>query len=95
MLSHSISPITSHSTDWWNHNSILPMLNTSINMMAGMELAQSPGTGTSPITQEDYMPRRTSTASSVEIAEWQEKVRVEVSAHGPSTVVVQNYLTQV
>ena len=62
---------------------MMPSLDTSISMMAELGLSQSAGATASPVTQEEYNPRRTSMASNPEIAEWQEKVRVEVSSTIP------------
>lgn len=63
--------------DWWSTNGFMPALNTSIDQMADLQLQQTQSN--SPIIGDDYGGRRASINSNSELADWQEKVRVEVS----------------
>ena len=79
MPSPMLSPVSSQTLQTWPQNAMMPHLDTSISMMADLGLSLSAGATASPITQDEYNPRRTSITSNSEIAEWQEKVRVEVN----------------
>ena len=81
MSNRMMSPLSSQQTDWWPSNTMMPLLDTSISMMGDLGLSQSAGATGSPIQGDEYGLRRSSMASNPEIAEWQEKVRVEVSFH--------------
>ena len=74
-----LSPLPSQSPEWWAVPEMMPPLDMSITMMAELGLSQSAGASASPVLQDDYSTRRSSVASNPEVAEWQEKVRSEVS----------------
>lgn len=63
--------------EWWSATGYMPSLNTSMDQMAELQLQQTQSH--SPITVDDYAGRRSSIHSNSDLADWQEKVRVEVS----------------
>ena len=65
-------------TNLWPSNGYMPNLDTSIDQMADLHL-HTTFSNESPVSPDDYAPRRTSQTSISEVSEWQEKVRVEVS----------------
>lgn len=74
-----MSSLSEQDTEWWNTSAMMPQLNTSMAMAADLELTQSASATASPVTPDDYTPRRVSVTSNPELADWLEKVRVEVS----------------
>ena len=79
MSGQMLSPVPSHNSEWWPQHTMIPTLDTSIDMMPDFGMSQSAGTALSPTLHDEYCTRRASMNSNSEIAEWQEKVRVEVS----------------
>ena len=80
MLSSVSSQNLPQNPEWWPPlTTMMPIVNTSINMMEEFGLPQSTGAAHSPITQTDDTRGGASVAGNQEIAEWQEKVRIEVS----------------
>ncbi len=84
MSGQMLSPVPSHTPEWWPPHAMMPTLDTSIDMMADFGMSQSAGATASPALHDEYGARRTSVSGNPEIAEWQEKVRVEVSSTLPS-----------
>lgn len=80
MSGQMLSAVSSHNPEWWPQHTMIPTLDTSIDMMADFGMSQSAGAAVSPTLHDEYGTRRTSINSNPEIAEWQEKVRVEVSS---------------
>lgn len=73
-------PVSAQNPDWWSHGAMIPHINTSVDMLSNLELSRSAGLIASPVSPDDMTPRRVSIASTPELADWQEKVRVEVSS---------------
>ena len=87
MLSYQTSPdmgmhdaqLVQNEQEWWSANGFMPSLNTSIDQMGDLHLQNTQSH--SPIGPDEFMSRRASMNSNSDLADWQEKVRVEVSAH--------------
>lgn len=65
--------------EWWSAHGFIPSLDTSLDQMGDLHL-QNAQTH-SPIGPDEFISRRASMDSNSDLADWQEKVRVEVSAH--------------